>query len=72
MLYRCITKYKLSVFHYRGASRAMGCRPQVNGRIDERQPGSLGGDKLQRGDRSPPSHHPKILAGGSVPQWGRR
>ena len=48
-------------------SRTIDDRPQVNRRIDERQPKSLGEGREQGGYRYPPSHHPKILAGARHP-----
>ena len=48
-------------------SRTIDDRPQVNRRIDERQPKSLGEGREQGGYRYPPSHHPKILAGARQP-----
>ena len=48
-------------------SRTIDYRPQVNRRIDERQPKSLGEGREQGGYRYPPSHHPKILAGARQP-----
>ena len=48
-------------------SRTIDYRPQVNRRINERQPESLGEGREQGGYRYPPSHHPKILAGARQP-----